>query len=285
MATREWKTITEFKEILFEEYNHIAKITINRPRYRNAFTPLTTWELSQAFSICRERLDLRVVILTGAMSEVPEGKRPEEVKHAFCSGGDMHVKGRGGYVDEGGVPRLSVLDVQMQIRRLPKPVIAMVNGYAIGGGHVLHVMCDLSIASENAIFGQTGPKVGSFDAGFGSSYLARMVGQKRAREIWFLCRQYTAAEAERMGMVNKVVPLEQLEDECVQWAEEMMQRSPLALRMIKAGLNAELDGQAGIQELAGDATMLYYTMDEAQEGGRAFLEKRRPNFDQYPQFP
>jgi naphthoate synthase len=285
MATREWKTITEFKEILFEEYNHIAKITINRPRYRNAFTPLTTWELSQAFSICRERLDLRVVILTGAMSEVPEGKRPEEVKHAFCSGGDMHVKGRGGYVDEGGVPRLSVLDVQMQIRRLPKPVIAMVNGYAIGGGHVLHVMCDLTIASENAIFGQTGPKVGSFDAGFGSSYLARMVGQKRAREIWFLCRQYTAAEAERMGMVNKVVPLEQLEDECVQWAEEMMQRSPLALRMIKAGLNAELDGQAGIQELAGDATMLYYTMDEAQEGGRAFLEKRRPNFDQYPQFP
>ncbi|MBO5538312.1 MAG: 1,4-dihydroxy-2-naphthoyl-CoA synthase [Prevotella sp.] len=285
MATREWKTITEFKEILFEEYNHIAKITINRPRYRNAFTPLTTWELSQAFSICRERLDLRVVILTGAMSEVPEGKRPEEVKHAFCSGGDMHVKGRGGYVDEGGVPRLSVLDVQMQIRRLPKPVIAMVNGYAIGGGHVLHVMCDLTIASENAIFGQTGPKVGSFDAGFGSSYLARMVGQKRAREIWFLCRQYTAAEAERMGMVNKVVPLEQLEDECVQWAEEMMLRSPLALRMIKAGLNAELDGQAGIQELAGDATMLYYTMDEAQEGGRAFLEKRRPNFDQYPQFP
>ncbi len=285
MATREWKTITEFKEILFEEYNHIAKITINRPRYRNAFTPLTTWELSQAFSICRERLDLRVVILTGAMSEVPEGKRPEEVKHAFCSGGDMHVKGRGGYVDQNGVPRLSVLDVQMQIRRLPKPVIAMVNGYAIGGGHVLHVMCDLTIASENAIFGQTGPKVGSFDAGFGSSYLARMVGQKRAREIWFLCRQYTAAEAERMGMVNKVVPLEQLEDECVQWAEEMMQRSPLALRMIKAGLNAELDGQAGIQELAGDATMLYYTMDEAQEGGRAFLEKRRPNFDQYPQFP
>ena len=285
MATREWKTITEFKEILFEEYNHIAKITINRPRYRNAFTPLTTWELSQAFSICRERLDLRVVILTGAMSEVPEGKRPEEVKHAFCSGGDMHVKGRGGYVDQNGVPRLSVLDVQMQIRRLPKPVIAMVNGYAIGGGHVLHVMCDLTIASENAIFGQTGPKVGSFDAGFGSSYLARMVGQKRAREIWFLCRQYTAAEAERMGMVNKVVPLAQLEDECVQWAEEMIQRSPLALRMIKAGLNAELDGQAGIQELAGDATMLYYTMDEAQEGGRAFLEKRRPNFDQYPQFP
>ena len=287
MKERNWKAIEgfDFKEILFEEYNHIAKITINRPRYRNAFTPLTTWELSQAFNICRDRLDIRVVILTGAMSEVPEGKRLEDVKHAFCSGGDMHVKGRGGYIDGQGVPRLSVLDVQMQIRRLPKPVIAMVNGYAIGGGHVLHVMCDLTIASENAIFGQTGPKVGSFDAGFGSSYLARMVGQKKAREIWFLCRQYTAQEAERMGMVNKVVPLSQLEDECVAWAEEMMERSPLALRMIKAGLNAELDGQAGIQELAGDATMLYYTMDEAQEGGRAFLEKRRPDFDKYPQFP
>ena len=287
MTTREWKKIEgfDFQEILFEEYHHIAKITINRPRSRNAFTPLTTWELSQAFNCCRDRLDLRVVILTGAMSEVPEGKQLADVKHAFCSGGDMHVKGRGGYVDESGVPRLSVLDVQMQIRRLPKPVIAMVNGYAIGGGHVLHVMCDLTIASENAIFGQTGPKVGSFDAGFGSSYLARMVGQKRAREIWFLCRQYTAREAERMGMVNKVVPINQLEDECVDWAETMMERSPLALRMIKAGLNAELDGQAGIQELAGDATMLYYTMDEAQEGGRAFLEKRKPDFDQYPQFP
>ena len=287
MTVRNWKVIEgyDFKEILFEEYNHVAKITINRPRYRNAFTPLTTWELSQAFNACRDRLDIRVVILTGAMSEVPEGKRLEDVKHAFCSGGDMHVKGRGGYIDGQGVPRLSVLDVQMQIRRLPKPVIAMVNGYAIGGGHVLHVMCDLTIASENAIFGQTGPKVGSFDAGFGSSYLARMVGQKKAREIWFLCRQYTAQEAERIGMVNKVVPLSQLEDECMAWAEEMMQRSPLALRMIKAGLNAELDGQAGIQELAGDATMLYYTMDEAQEGGRAFLEKRHPDFDKYPQFP
>ena len=285
MTQRTWKTIREFKEILLEEYHHIAKITINRPRYRNAFTPLTTWELSQAFNYCREAQDIRVVILTGAMSEIPEGKRLADVKHAFCSGGDMHVKGRGGYVDEAGVPRLSVLDVQMQIRRLPKPVIAMVNGYAIGGGHVLHVMCDLTIASENAIFGQTGPKVGSFDAGFGSSYLARMVGQKKAREIWFLCRQYTAAEAERMGMVNRVVPIDDLENTCVEWAEVMMERSPLALRMIKAGLNAELDGQAGIQELAGDATMLYYTMDEAQEGGRAFLEKRKPDFDQYPKFP
>jgi len=270
---REWTTIKDFKEILFEKYNHIAKITINRPRYRNAFTPLTTLELSQAFSYCREASDIRVVILTGAGNK------------AFCSGGDMHVKGRGGYIDEQGMPRLSVLDVQMQIRRLPKPVIAMVNGYAIGGGHVLHVVCDLTIASENAIFGQTGPKVGSFDAGFGSSYLARIVGQKKAREIWFLCKQYDAHEAERMGLVNKVVPFDQLEDTCVEWAETMMERSPLALRMIKAGLNAELDGQAGIQELAGDATMLYYTMDEAQEGGKAFLEKRKPDFEKYPYFP
>lgn len=275
MAKREWKTIEgfDFKEILFEEYNHIAKITINRERYRNAFTPLTTWEMLQAFAYCREAQNIRVVLLTGAGDK------------AFCSGGDMNVKGRGGYVGTDGVPRLNVLDVQMQIRRLPKPVIAMVNGYAIGGGHVLHVVCDLTIASENAIFGQTGPKVGSFDAGFGSSYLARIVGQKKAREIWFLCRQYSAAEAERMGLVNKVVPFDRLEDECVEWAETMMERSPLALRMIKAGLNAELDGQAGIQELAGDATMLYYTMDEAQEGGRAFLEKRKPDFDQYPILP
>ena len=285
MEHRVWKTIREFEEILFEEYNGIAKITINRPRYRNAFTPKTTQELSEAFALCREMSHIRVVLLTGAMSPVPEGMRPEDVKHAFCSGGDMHVKGRGGYVDEEGVPRLSVLDVQMQIRRLPKPVIAMVNGYAIGGGHVLHVVCDLTIASENAIFGQTGPKVGSFDAGFGSSYLARMVGQKKAREIWFLCKQYTAKEAEAMGMVNKVVPLDQLEDTCVEWAEIMMERSPLALRMIKAGLNAELDGQAGIQQLAGDATMLYYYLDEAQEGGKAFLEKRKPDFDQYPILP
>ncbi|RRD03062.1 1,4-dihydroxy-2-naphthoyl-CoA synthase [Prevotella sp. OH937_COT-195] len=270
---REWRKIKEFKEILFESYNHIAKITINRERYRNAFTPLTTLELSQAFTHCRESSDIRVVILTGAGDK------------AFCSGGDMNVKGIGGYIDEQGMPRLSVLDVQMQIRRLPKPVIAMVNGYAIGGGHVLHVVCDLTIASDNAIFGQTGPKVGSFDAGFGSSYLARIVGQKKAREIWFLCRQYDAQEAERMGLVNKVVPLAELEDTCVEWAETMMERSPLALRMIKAGLNAELDGQAGIQELAGDATMLYYTMDEAQEGGRAFLEKRKPNFEKYPYFP
>lgn len=275
MEKRNWTPVPgfDFKEILFDEFDGIAKITINRPRYRNAFTPLTTWEMSQAFAWCREAQRISVVILTGAGDK------------AFCSGGDMHVKGRGGYVGEDGVPRLNVLDVQKQIRSLPKPVIAMVNGYAIGGGHVLHLMCDLTIASDNAIFGQTGPKVGSFDAGFGASYLARIVGQKKAREIWFMCRQYSAAEAERMGMVNKVVPFDQLEDTCVEWAETMMERSPLALRMIKAGLNAELDGQAGIQELAGDATMLYYMLDEAQEGGRAFLEKRKPDFSKYPKLP
>ena len=275
MEKREWKPIEgfNFEEILFEEYNNIATVTINRPRYRNAFTPKTVWEMLQAFNYCREALDIRVVILTGAGDK------------AFCSGGDMHVKGHGGYIGSDGVPRLNVLDLQMQIRRLSKPVIAMVNGYAIGGGHVLHVVCDLSIASDNAIFGQTGPKVGSFDAGFGASYLARVVGQKKAREIWFLCRQYSAVEAERIGLVNKVVPFDRLEDECIEWAETMIERSPLALRMMKAGFNAELDGQAGIQELAGDATMLYYTLDEAQEGGKAFLEKRKPDFDKYPQFP
>ena len=273
MAERKWEPIRSYEEILFDFYNGIARITINRPRYRNAFTPTTTTEISDALYICRERQDIAVVVLTGAGDK------------AFCSGGDMHVKGRGGYVGTDGVPRLNVLDVQKQIRSLPKPVIAMVNGYAIGGGHVLHLVCDLTLASENAVFGQTGPKVGSFDAGFGSSYLARIVGQKKAREIWFLCRQYSAREALEMGMVNKVVPLERLEDEVVEWAEEMMRRSPMALRMIKAGLNAELDGQAGIQELAGDATLLYYLTDEAQEGGRAFLEKRPPRFQDYPKFP
>ena len=257
---RTWNAIKQYEEILFESYNGIAKITINRPRYRNAFTPLTVAEISDALRYCREAQDIGVVVLTGAGDK------------AFCSGGDMNVKGRGGYVAGDGV-------------LLPKPGIAMVNGFAIGGGHVLHLMCDLTIASENAIFGQTGPKVGSFDAGFGASYLARIVGQKKAREIWFLCRQYSAEEAERMGMVNKVVPFGRLEDEVVEWAETMLERSPLALRMIKAGLNAELDGQAGIQELAGDATMLYYMLDEAQEGGRAFLEKRKPDFSKYPKLP
>ena len=277
----------DFKEILLDEYNGIARVTINRPRYRNAFTPLTTYELSQAFTIVREAQHIRVVLLTGAETPRTEGQTDEEWlrTQAFCSGGDMNVKGRGGYIDKDGTPRLSVLDVQMQIRRLPKPVIAMVNGFAIGGGHVLHLVCDLTIAADNARFGQTGPKVGSFDAGFGSSYLARIVGQKKAREIWFMCRQYTATEAERMGMVNKVVPLLQLEQECVDWAEHMMELSPLALRMIKMGLNAELDGQAGIQQLAGDCTALYYMLDEAQEGGRAFLEKRKPDWGKFPLVP
>ena len=270
---RIWKTLKTYQEIRFDYFEGIAKITINRPRYRNAFTPLTVEEMSEALNYCKNHAEVRIVVLTG------EGDK------AFCSGGDMHVKGRGGYVDEYGVPRLNVLEVQKQIRNLPKPVIAMVNGYAIGGGHVLHLVCDLTIASDNARFGQTGPKVGSFDAGFGASYLARIVGQKKAREIWFLCRQYSAQEALEMGMVNKVVPLNTLEDEVVNWAQEMMKLSPLALRMIKAGLNAELDGQAGIQQLAGDATMLYYMTDEAQEGGRAFLEKRAPNFDTFKKRP
>ncbi len=222
---------------------------------------------------CRENNDINVVVLTGAGDK------------AFCSGGDQNVKTKGGYVGEDKVPRLNVLDLQKLIRSLPKPVIAMVNGYAIGGGHVLHVMCDLTIASEKAVFGQTGPRVGSFDAGFGSSYLARHVGQKKAREIWFLCRQYSARQAEEMGMVNAVVPLEELEDEVVKWAKEMMQHSPMALRMIKMGLNAELDGQAGIQELAGNATLLYYLTEEAQEGKNAFLEKRKPDFQKFPKFP
>lgn len=284
---RDWKQIKEYEEILFDFFEGIARITINRPRYRNAFTPRTTWEISDALYYCREAKDVRVVVLTGAPSPLQEGQTEEErlKTEAFCAGGDMNVKGRGGYVGKDGIPRLNVLDVQKQIRSLPKPVIAMVNGFAVGGGHVLHVVCDLSIAAENAKFGQTGPKVGSFDAGFGSSYLARIVGQKKAREIWFLCRLYTAAEALEMGLVNKVVPYDLLEDEVVDWAKTMMKRSPIALRMIKAGLNAELDGQAGIQELAGDATMLYYFTDEAQEGGKAFLEKRDPDFDQYPYIP
>lgn len=273
MSKREWKVLKEYEDIIFDYYNGIGRITINRERYRNAFTPTTTAEMGNAMTICRENPDISVVVLTGAGDK------------AFCSGGDQNVKGRGGYIGKDGVPRLSVLDVQKQIRSIPKPVIAAVNGYAIGGGNVLQVVCDLTIASENAIFGQTGPRVGSFDAGFGSSYLARIVGQKKAREIWFLCRQYNAQQALEMGMVNKVVPLDQLEDEYVAWAEEMMQHSPLALRMIKAGLNAELDGQTGIQELAGDATLLYYLTDEAQEGKDAFLQKRKPNFKQYPKFP
>jgi naphthoate synthase len=273
METGNWIQIKEYQDIMFDFFEGIGRITINRPRYRNAFRPETTAEISDALKICRENADIYVVVLTGAGDK------------AFCSGGDQNVKGKGGYMGEDGVPRLNILDVQRQIRSLPKPVIAMVNGYAIGGGHVLHIVCDLSIASENAIFGQTGPRVGSFDAGFGSSYLARIVGQKKAREIWFLCRQYSAKEALEMGLVNTVVPFEQLENETVKWAKEMMQHSPMALRMIKTGLNAELDGQAGIQEFAGNATLLYYLTEEASEGKNAFLEKRKPDFKKFPKFP
>ena len=258
---RTWIPIKEYSDIKFEAFNGVAKITINRPDVYNAFRPETNNQMIEAFDICREKADIRVIVLTG------EGDK------SFCSGGDQNVKGVGGYVGEDGVPRLNVLDLHKRIREIPKPVIAMVNGYAIGGGHVLHVVCDLTIASENAKFGQTGPKVGSFDAGFGSSYLARHVGQKKAREIWFLCKQYNAEEALDMGMVNCVVPQNKLEDKVIEWCEMIMMRSPMALRMIKRGLNAELDGQRGLMEFAGDATLMYYLMDEAQEGKNAFLEK------------
>lgn len=268
-----WKPIKEYTDILFEQFEGIAKITINRPRVYNAFRPQTNKEMLDAMNICRERNDIGVVILTGAGDK------------AFCSGGDQNVKGIGGYVDDDGVPRLNVLDLHKAIRSLPKPVIAMVNGYSIGGGNVLQVVCDLSIASENARFGQTGPKVGSFDAGFGSSYLARCVGQKKAREIWFLCRQYTAQEALEMGMVNAVVPFDKLEETTIEWCRTILKRSPMAIRMIKRALNAELDGQHGLMEFAGDTTLMYYLMAEAQEGKNAFLEKRDPDFDQFPKFP
>ena len=266
MQQRKWKTLKVFEEIKFESFEGIAKITINRPRYYNAFTPDTTREMSEALVLCREMTDIRVVLLTG------EGEK------AFCSGGDQNVKSFAGYVGKDGVPRLNILDVQRQIRSLPKPVIAMVNGYAIGGGHVLHVVCDLTIASENARFGQTGPRVGSFDAGFGSSYLARHVGQKKAREIWFLCRKYKAQEALDMGLVNTVVPLEKLEEETIKWCKEILEKSPTALQCLKAAFNADCDGQAGLQELAGCATMLFYQTEEAKEGRDSFLEKRKPDF-------
>lgn len=273
MSNFNWTTIKKYTDIKFDFFEGIAKITINRPKVYNAFRPETNMEMLNAMEICRERNDIGVVLLTG------EGDK------AFCSGGDQNVKGKGGYISENGVPRLNVLDLHKAIRSMPKPVIAMVNGYAIGGGHVLHVVCDLTIASENAIFGQTGPKVGSFDGGFGSSYLARCVGQKKAREIWFLCEQYTAQEAEDMGMVNKVVPLSELENTTVAWCRTIMKRSPLAIRMIKRGLNAELDGQHGLMEFAGDATLMYYLTEEAQEGKHAFLEKRDPDFQKFPKFP
>ena len=270
---RQWTPIKEYTDILFEQCGGIAKITINRPKVYNAFRPLTNAEMLDAMNICRDRQDIGVVILTGAGDK------------AFCSGGDQNYKTLGGYKDSDGTPRLNVLDLQKAIRSIPKPVIATVNGYSIGGGNVLNTVCDLSIASENARFGQTGPKVGSFDAGFGSSYMARCVGQKKVREIWFLCRQYTAQEALEMGLINKVVPFDRLEDETVEWCETILQRSPMAIRMIKRALNAELDGQRGLMEFAGDATLMYYLMEEAQEGKNAFLEKRDPDFAQFPKFP
>ena len=268
-----WQPIKEYKEILFHKYNNIARISINRPNVHNAFTPLTVKEMIDAMAICREDADIRVIVLTG------EGGK------AFCSGGDQSVRGHGGYVGEDAMPRLNVLDLQKMIRSIPKPVIAAVAGWAIGGGHVLHVVCDLTIAAENARFGQTGPKVGSFDGGFGASYLARIVGQKKAREIWYLCDQYDAQEAIDMGLVNKVVPLEMLEETYVAWAKKIIAKSPLAIRMLKCSFNAELDGQAGIQELAGNATLLYYLSDEAKEGKNAFMEKRDPDWSKYPKFP
>jgi naphthoate synthase len=270
-----WKPAadTEYGDIRYEVAEGIAKLTICRPEVRNAFRPRTLFELQDAFERARSDPAVGVIVLTG------------EGPQAFCSGGDQRIRGDDGYVGDDGVGRLNVLDLQVQIRRLPKPVVAMVAGYAIGGGHVLHVVCDLTIAADNARFGQTGPKVGSFDGGYGSGLLARSVGQKKAREIWFLCDEYGAQEALEMGLVNKVVPLEQLEIETVAWSKRMLQHSPLALRMLKASLNAADDGLAGIQQLAGDATLLYYMSEEAQEGKQAYLEKRRPEFDRFPKRP
>ena len=268
-----WRRSRDYEDIIYESTEGIAKITINRPEVRNAFRPKTLFELSDAFSHAHDDAGIGVIILTGAGTQ------------AFCSGGDQRVRGEGGYVGDDGVPRLNVLPLQRQIRTIPKPVIAMVAGYAIGGGHVLHLVCDLTIAADNAIFGQTGPKVGSFDAGYGATLLARIVGHKKAREIWYLCRQYSAQEALDMGLVNTVVPLERLEDETVSWAREMLEKSPTALRFLKAAFNADTDGLAGLQQLAGDATLLFYLSEEAKEGRDAFLEKRKPDFARFPRLP
>ena len=274
MAKTAWRKIKDYTDLKFEQTDDgIAKITINRPEVRNAFRPQTVEELKSALDHCREDASIGVVILTGEGDE------------AFCSGGDQKVRGEGGYIGSDGVPRLNILDVQKQIRSLPKPVIAMVAGYAIGGGHVLHVVCDLTVAADNARFGQTGPRVGSFDGGLGSSYLSRIVGQKKAREIWFLCRQYDAQQALDMGLVNTVVPLAQLEEETLKWSREILELSPMALRCLKAALNADCDGQIGLLDLAGNATLLYYLSEEAKEGKQAFIEKRKPDFSKYPRFP
>ncbi len=272
-----WESIKAFEDIKFErgkgDASGIAKITINRPKVRNAFRPQTVFELKEAFNLSREDKEVGVIILCG------------EGKDAFCSGGDQKIRGDAGYIGDDGVPRLNILDVQRQIRTIPKPVIAMVAGYAVGGGHVLHLICDLTIAADNAKFGQTGPKVGSFDGGWGASYLARVVGQKRAREIWFLCRFYDAETAYNWGLVNKVVPYEKLEHETVNWCQEILEKSPMAIRVLKAALNADCDGQSGLQQLAGDATLMFYMTEEAQEGRDAFKEKRKPNFKKFPRLP
>jgi len=272
-VTVAWQKVRDFQDIKYERAEGIAKININRPEVHNAFRPETIFELQEAFADVRDDPSTGVVILTG------------EGTQAFCSGGDQRIRGEGGYVDPAGVPRLNVLDLQRQIRVLPKPVIAMVACYAVGGGHVLHVVCDLTIAADNARFGQAGPRVGSFDAGYGSTLLARLVGDKKAKEIWFLCRQYSAQEALDMGLVNAVVPLDQLEETTVQWAREILEKSPTAIRFIKAAFNAATEGLAGLQQFAGDATLLYYLTDEAKEGKNAFLEKRKPDFSRYPRFP
>ncbi|HEV2359986.1 MAG TPA: 1,4-dihydroxy-2-naphthoyl-CoA synthase [bacterium] len=269
----EWQTVCEYTDILYERAEGIARVTINRPEVRNAFRPETVAEMMDAFARAREDGSVGVVLLTGAGTE------------AFCSGGDQRIRGSAGYVGGDGVPRLNVLDLQRMIRTLPKPVIAAVAGYAIGGGHVLHLVCDLTIAADNAVFGQTGPRVGSFDGGYGAGYLARVVGHKKAREIWYLCRRYSAQDALAMGLVNTVVPLDQLEAEAVRWAKEILEKSPMAIRVLKAAFNADTDGLAGLQQLAGDATLLYYLSEEAQEGRNAYLEKRRPKFSEFPRYP
>lgn len=275
-----WTSAGTYSDILYEKKDGVARVTINRPHRRNAFTPDTVAEMIAAFSDARDDTSVGVVLLRGANPQT-------DGKHAFCSGGDQRIRGdqAGGYVGKDGVPRLNVLDLQRLIRSMPKVVIALVSGYAIGGGHVLHVVCDLTIAAENAVFGQTGPKVGSFDGGFGSSYLARIVGQKKAREIWYLCRQYDAKQALEMGLVNAVVPVDRLDAEGEQWASEILRHSPLAIRCLKSAFNAELDGQAGIQELAGNATLLYYLTQQGEEGHRAYVEKRPPDFRKYPWLP
>ncbi|MBD3258188.1 1,4-dihydroxy-2-naphthoyl-CoA synthase [candidate division GN15 bacterium] len=272
-STINWQQVGDYTDILYHKYDGIAKITINRPEVRNAFRPRTVNEMSHALADARQDHEIGVVILTG------QGEK------AFCSGGDQKIRGDDGYRDESGGTHLNVLDFQRQMRACPKPVIAMVAGYAIGGGHVLHLLCDLTIAADNAIFGQTGPKVGSFDGGYGSSYMARVVGQKKAREIWFLCRQYNAKQALDMGLVNTVVPLDRLEEETVQWCREILANSPIAIRCLKAAMNADCDGQAGLQELAGNATMLFYMTEEGQEGRNAFNEKRKPDFKKFPRRP